>query len=246
MEDRQAREICLARNPRSGGEISWAVRLRPSSPRRSRDPARIHNETRTLGTHLSRKPSWPSTFITPPARLQRPLPLRYWSESKRREKPLQHPPGASHRTSPVRFDQYGANTHAVCSDHPGQLPASVRENGMPSNPAQRARAEHPAHMAGLAEPDAGARTLPPPRQAQRAGVKDRSRRAVTAMTARGAAREPGGAGRRHATLLRHSHRIKNSRVIPVDFFLMQQDWSLGGVFHLGMSANTPQPRYSRV
>lgn len=38
----------------------------------------------------------------------------------------------------------------------------------------------------------------PPRQAQRAGVKDRSRRAVTAMTARGAAREPGGAGRRHA------------------------------------------------
>src|SRR3990167_10649787 len=38
----------------------------------------------------------------------------------------------------------------------------------------------------------------PLRQAQRAGVKDRSRRAVTAMTARGAAREPGGAGRRHA------------------------------------------------
>jgi hypothetical protein len=110
VEDRQAREICLARNPRSGGEISWAVRLRPSSPRRSRDPARIHDETGTSGTHLSRKTSWPSTFTMSAVRLQRPPPLRHWSESQRCEKPLQHRPGASHCASPAKFNQDVAHT----------------------------------------------------------------------------------------------------------------------------------------
>lgn len=82
---------------------------------------------------------------------------------------------------------------------PSDLPASVREDGMPGNPAQRARAKHPARTARRRR--AGCRSANasnPLRQAKRAGVKDRSRRAVTAMTARGAAREPGGAERRHA------------------------------------------------
>ena len=102
MEDRQAWEICLARNPRSGGEISWAVRLRPSSPRRSRDPARIHDETRTPGTHLSRKASWPSTFTMSALRPQLPPPLRHRSESQQREKHQRHPSGTPHRTPPAR------------------------------------------------------------------------------------------------------------------------------------------------
>lgn len=107
MEDRQAREICLARNPRSGGEISWAVRLRPSSPRRSRDPARIHDKTRTPGTHLSRKASWPSTFTRPALRPQRLPPLRHRSESQQREKHPQHPSGTPHRAPPARSTRTG-------------------------------------------------------------------------------------------------------------------------------------------
>ena len=145
--------------------------------------------------------------------------------SQRREKPLQHPPGASHRASPVKFDQDGVHTQlrvAVTSTTSANRPPSWgrtacqatqrSEQGRSTRLIWRVmQSRMPAHE-----------HLRPPRQAQRAGVKDRSRRAVTAMTARGAAREPGGAGRRHATLLRHSHRIKNSRVMPVDFFLRRK------------------------
>jgi hypothetical protein len=197
VEDRQAREICLARNPRSGGEISWAVRLRPSSPRRSRDPARIHDKTRTPGTHLSRKASWPSTFTMPALRPQRSPPLRHRSESQQREKPLRHPPGASHRAPPAR------STRTVPT--PCGLRYSLRHarqrggRGHTRQPSAASKGVASGARGGVMQVRSRSTNASGQhRQAQRAGVKDRSRRAVTAIAARGAAREPDGAGRRHA------------------------------------------------
>jgi len=49
VENLEAKRICPARKPRSGGEIVFAGRLRPWSPRRSCALARIHNKPRTHG-----------------------------------------------------------------------------------------------------------------------------------------------------------------------------------------------------
>ncbi|AOW13993.1 hypothetical protein LPB072_15270 [Hydrogenophaga crassostreae] len=85
------------------------------------------------------KGSWPSTFTTSAVRLHLPSPLRHWSESQRSEKSLLHPLSALHCASPAKFNLDGANTLRSVTP-PSDLPASVREDCMPSNPAQRAKA----------------------------------------------------------------------------------------------------------
>ena len=56
VEDREEQEICFARKARSAGEICWAGRLQPSSPRRSRCLARIHDKPRPpLGVILTER-----------------------------------------------------------------------------------------------------------------------------------------------------------------------------------------------
>src|SRR5690606_19490496 len=67
VESREAKRICCARKPRSGGEIVFAGRLQPISPRRSRASARIHNETRTPWAEPLRKETCPARHPRPKA-----------------------------------------------------------------------------------------------------------------------------------------------------------------------------------
>jgi len=83
--------------------------------------------------------------------------------SQRREKPLQHPPGASHRASPVKFDQDGVHTQlrvAVTSTTSANRPPSWGRTACQATQRSEQGRSTRLIWRGDAGPDAGSRTLP--------------------------------------------------------------------------------------
>lgn len=130
MKDRQAPEICLARNPHSGGEISGAGRLRRTSPRRTasqwqrREGAPCprqdsRSRTRPVGSALPspRNPHHrPTRANSVPAGPRAPRNAGPAAQNKPQErshrsspKGLRRPGSANYR--PLEHEPYGHHSH---------------------------------------------------------------------------------------------------------------------------------------